>query len=660
MISGRAARPDARDESFRSPRLTPLGRVTQGKRVPFMLLEPAPQSARATMSSAAHVTEPRAPKHTSTAHPEPSIIAPRRLSAWDYTGMLAGFLLTLAITLQNSRGRIFWEDEMLGWLLLRDPSWHHMIRAWKLGADGGGFSFYLLGRAWFRLFGDSALAFRMFTSTCFGLAFVATWAALRRFYPVWIVAFATANTLFFSPPLTMHFIEGRFYGLLVMSTAAALWLALVLDEAPEPTPKRLYVASFLVHGLLTTSHLLGVVFSAFLLGATVALDTLRGRRRIGLYLATAATWLLLIPERTSIVAAGRVGRPHFWTRPPTFFDLVGAWSGYSTEIRLVLATLLVLAAFVLWRQPGDWRQAWLRQYRQRRAIYVVACGLLLVPVWFLLEGLVGTWLFNERYLQPVTLGLAYVTAELAMIAAGWPLLASLRRRFPLLSVAAVASSAVLFVALTFVWVFHHVAQNTPEAVDFTDQLTARLPHDIPVVVEDAFTFTGLISRQADSGVQYTFLLDWPFSIRPEAPRLEVTQYHLMQNWKLAGYYPDHIQDAASFLRDHDRFLVLHSGVISQAPGAPKPDIGNPVAERLAGTTGFEVRRYFTLDRLDRDDTRETVWLVCRGSCKGRSLPPEPDRCVLTARGTDCCSGPACKLPEAEVPPRFWQVQSWWK
>ena len=129
---------------------------------------------------------------------------------------------------------------MLGWLLLRDPSWSHMVHAWNIGADGGGFSFYILGRAWFHLFGDSRLAFRLFSSTCFGLAFVVLWVALRRLYPTWIVALATSNTVFFSPPLTMHFLEGRFYGLLVLSTALALWLALRLDETGGATPKRIF------------------------------------------------------------------------------------------------------------------------------------------------------------------------------------------------------------------------------------------------------------------------------------------------------------------------------------------------------------------------------------------------------------------------------------
>ncbi len=618
-----------------------------------MLFEPAQRGPAPALPPTSRVVQ-------SLGEGAPQLREARRFRPLDYAGMLAGFLLVLAITVVNSRGRIFWEDETLGWLLLRDPSWHHMIRAWNLGADGGGFSFYLLGRAWFRLFGESALAFRLFSSACFGVAFVATWAALRRFYPVWIVAFATFNSVFFSPPLTMHFIEGRFYGLLVMSTALALWLALVMEDAPDPTPGYFYVAAFLIHGLLTTSHLLGVVFSFFILCATVALDRMRGCRRFGLYLTAAASWLLLIPERTSILAAGRVGKPHFWTKAPTGIELLGAWSGFSAEIRSVLMVLGVLAVITLLRSTGGGRQALRESYHQRRPVYVVTICLLLVPVGFLLEGTVGTWLFTERYLQPVILGMAYVTAELTLIASEFPLLTAVWRRSAIMGTLMSAAATLFFAAGLFVWVFHHVAQYTPEPVDFTGQLTAHLPHDLPVVVEDAFTFTDLLGRQAGSGVPYTFLLDWPYSISPDAPRLEVTQFHLMQNWKLAGYYPDHVQYAEPFLRDHDRFLVVHNGLIDPGPDAPKPETGNPIAERLAANPAYEVRKLFTLDRTDRDNQRDTAWLVCRGSCDSASVPAQPEHCVLSARGTDCCTGPACKLPVAGAPPRFWQVRSWWR
>ena len=224
---------------------------------------------------------------------------------------------------------------MLGWMLLRDPTWRHMIFAYKQGADGGGFSFYLLGRAWLGVFGPSPLAFRLFSATCFGLAFVVTWATLRRFYGVGVTAFASFNTWFFSPPFVAHMAEGRFYGLLVLGVALAARLTAIwggrslpsqgavsgsAGQLPESGTGRrtslVYLSMFAAHGLLVTSHLLGVVFSAFLIAVMVVLDRLARRPKPWLYAAGVASWLLLLPERANIVASERVGKPWFWTKAP--------------------------------------------------------------------------------------------------------------------------------------------------------------------------------------------------------------------------------------------------------------------------------------------------------------------------------------------------------
>lgn len=573
----------------------------------------------------------------------------RQITVWDYAGMLGGFLLTLAICVHNARGRLFWEDEMLGWMLLRDPSWHHMVRAWNLGADGGGFSFYLLGRAWFAVVGASVLSFRLFSATAFGLGFVAIWAGLRRAYPTWIVALAAFNTVFFSPPLLMHFLEGRFYGLLFMATALALWLALVLNEAPEPTPKRLFVLAFLVHALLTTSHLLGVVFSGFILGGTVLLDFLSHRRRLGLYLSIAASWLLLLPEHASIVAAGKVGKPHFWTHAPDKWDLIGVYSGFSREIQVVLVVLAALAVYAFRSSAAARTNNTHAIETQRRAALIIGLSLLVAPLAFLAQGLLGgTWLFNSRYMQPITIGLAYITAELlAIIHERLTLPAWLSHR-SLLRSTGIAAAVTAWGLLLLVWDFHHVAMLTPEVPEYTAALTAHMPHNLPVVAEDAFTFTELLSRQSNSGVHYTFLLDWPFAVSAAAPRLEVTQFHLMQNWLLAGYFPHAIQELPTFLRDNPRFLVIHNGPVHPDPRTP-PEIGNPLAERLSHDPDYQVIKYFTLDRAFHDNQRETVWLVCRGSCgEVTAALPKPSYCVLWAANTPCCSDQACL---AALPPK---------
>ena len=517
--------------------------------------------------------------------------------------MAAGFFFTLTITCVLSRGRIFWEDEMLGWMLLRDPSWRHMLFAYNQGADGGGFLFYLSGRGWLRLFGPSELSFRLFSSTCFGLAFAATWAAARRFYSIGVVAFALFNTWFFSPPFVAHMAEGRFYGLLVLGVSLAVWLVLVLADVNKPTPPRLYAAMFLVHDVLTTSHHLGVVFSGFLIAATAFLDLRERRPRPLLYLTGAASWLLLVPERANIIASALVGKPHFWTKAPRLIDIVGVYTGSSKEVALVVASLLFLAALAAlrsrWSGAYVLRNAWVR----RRPVYVALAAMFLLGVAFLVEGLVGTWLFNDRYLLPLTVAVAYLTAELAQVVLEnlSPALSRLTTA-PVLCVAA----GMAFVAAMLFWDFKHLAAFSPSPRDYTAALTAELPRDMPVVCEDAFSFMGLVGRQHGSGVRYMYLLDWRQSIRPSAPALEVTQYHLLENWRKVGYFSGNIEPIGAFLQENSRFLVLHAAPI--APTGLPPEIGDPLAERLRHDAAYEVRPY---TQFDHGADRDTVWLVSR-------------------------------------------------
>ena len=248
-------------------------------------------------------------------------LPPPPLSVWDAAGMMGGFLFTLTVTYILSHKRIFWEDEMLGWMLLRDPSWKHMVQAWNIGADGGGFAFYLTGRAWFSIFGPSEVSFRLYTSTCFGLAFAVMWAAARRFYATGIVAFALLNSFFFSPVVVMHMTEGRFYGLEVLAAALTVWLAFHVADKKERISGPIYLAMFFTHALLTASHILGVVYSAFILLAIISVDLLRRRLRPLLYLSAAL--LLAAP------AAGTQGDSRVCKRWEAAFLDYAAYSARS-------------------------------------------------------------------------------------------------------------------------------------------------------------------------------------------------------------------------------------------------------------------------------------------------------------------------------------------
>ncbi len=525
--------------------------------------------------------------------------------------MAAGLLFTLLVSLVLSHHRIFWEDEMLGWMLLHDPSWRHMIWAWSKGADGGGFTFYLAGRLWFALFGASDSAFRLFSATAFGAAFCLLWAACRRFYTLPVTAFALVNTWFFNPILVCHMAEGRFYGLLVLG--AVLAAALVLRAGRiSGSPASLCLLFFLAHALLTTSHTLGVLYSANLLIALVVLDRLSGRRlRPMLYLSGALPWLLLIPEHTALAASARVGKPHFWTTPPTVSRFLGAYTSFSVEISLVLFLLALALLLSLRQRPyarrSDLQSAW----SARRPVWILAAAFLVVPLEITVGCLFGPSLFINRYLMPVAVAQVLLSAE-AVTLIRWNTLLRPSLRTPLLRHAALA----VFACLLLAWVFVHVQRSAiPQQTDYTGALTASFPKGIPVVCEDAWAFTEIIGRQHSSGVPYTFLLDWPQSLSPNAPRLEVTEYHLMENWREVGYFSGSIQPIDDFLRRTPRFFLLH---LDPPVRIIRPDgIGNPLFERFHHDRNYEVLPFGARDK----NGYQVAWIVCRGRCN--APPPDP-------------------------------------
>ncbi len=558
-------------------------------------------------------TPSSAPSTTGLSSPHRIAPDPLRWSAGELALVSLGAALILLISYTFGRGRIFWEDEMLGWMLLHDPSWHHMIRAWKLGADGGGFSFYLTGRAWFALFGSSEASFRLYSGACFAAAFVVVWSAARRFYARGIIAFALINTFFFSPPLVLHMAEGRFYGLLVLSTALAVWVAVLPPRSTRTGTWALCGLTFLVHALLTTSHLLGVAYSLSLVAATIALDWSRHHLRPRFYIAAALSWLLLLPERTAIRASAAVGKPFFWTTQPTFRRFLGAYSAFSAEISVVLLTLVLVFAIALWRKPGASLAHLRAGFQHRRPVYCVTLALLFVPLAFFVEGFFGPALFISRYLLPVCIAQALLTAE-ALALIPWRSLLPSAFLPPPKPVQILA--LLLFVSGLLFYNFAFLRPFAIGQIEYTNALSAMLPKGVPVLCEDAWSFTEVIGRQHASGVQYTYLLDWPQSLSPSAPRLEVTQYHLMQNWRSAGYFSSSIRDRDQFLQQYPEFFVLHT-IMPGVENVP-PEIGNPLLERFQHDPAYTVQLFASLKRTA---FVESAWRVCKGTCPS-SIPTQ--------------------------------------
>ncbi len=503
--------------------------------------------------------------------------------------------------------RILWEDELLGWLMLRDPSWQHMLRGWLRGVDGGGILFYLTGRLWFRIFGPSVFSFRMYSATGFAMALTAIWAASRRFYRPAIVAFAVLVTWFGSPVLVQALCEGRFYGLLMASDAVAVYLYFRVADSRQ-LPRRFYLLVFAAHACLVLSHILGVFYSSLIVLAMIILDLSKQRWRPGLYLCAALPAFLLIPCVPAIYASAKVGKPHFWSVQPSVAQFLADYSGFSFK----LGALLLLSVLVLWiggRKRGLSRRVAIG-FAERRPVYIYTAVIFLLPVLFLLEGIAGPALCIPRYLLPVTVGTMFVVAETLQL--GGSLLEDRGR----VGFAFWATVWTVFMAALLLYDFAYLPRyNSGLQKDYTVELTSQLPKSIPVICEDAFAFTELVALQHSSGVLYTFLLDWKNAIAPEAPRVEVTQYHLMQNWKDHGFFSGSIQYREDFVRRTPLFYsVSFVDSVQPNPFRPPlqveryPGIGNPLHTEFAAMPLYRVALYKVVPM---GELTAKVWRICR-------------------------------------------------
>jgi hypothetical protein len=527
----------------------------------------------------------------------------RGLSAPDYWLLAFGACLIYAIMARSSLGRLFWEDEVLGWMLLTDPSWHHMILSWQSGADGGGFSFYLTGRLWLAVFGHSMLSFRMYSASGFAVALCLLWWSARRFYSVRTVTFAALVTIFLSPVLIPHIAEGRFYGLFFAATALVIASIVACESVDKPGV--IWTACvFGANSLLVTTHILGICYSGVLLLALILIDRLRGRNRMRLYAATIASWLWLIPSKSAILSSAAVGRPHFWTEPANLKTFLLAYAGSSLRTAVIGVVLILIALMHARKRDNTLRI----QAKERLPILLIAGALFVVPVVFACESMVGPSLFNGRYMEPVEAAVMFAICELSTHVSD-ALLSFLRAK----PVEVLAWSGLVLMVLHYDLMY--LPRYSAPHADYSSALTAQLPPNVPIVCEDAFTFTELMGRQADSRVRFMYLLDWQQSVSPSAPKLEVTQYHLMENWRRVGYFADHIAYRSKFLEEQPYFIVLHTQERNQASllqggsaSIRKGFIGNPLTDRFAEDSSYSTVRFADQDL---GQLRESETLVCR-------------------------------------------------
>lgn len=476
--------------------------------------------------------------------------------------------------------RILWLDEILGWMLVTDPNWHHMLAAWRAGADGGGLGYYITCRMWLALLGQTPLTFRTFSAMgCFA-GFAGMWYALRRFYPQQVVALTILLVWFGSHTILGQMIQGRFYGLLIGAAAWALFAAVTSADNASSLTSTLAITA-IANTALVEAHTFGAFYCAAILAGSAASDCITGRRRPWFYVAALLPWILLIFSLQAIHSSANVAKPWFWTTRPHIRDLVRMYVPDAFHSALGAGVLLIALGILIARRPP------FRPSLDRSALLFPALALVIVPALVWLVSQHGTSYFVDRYLIPFTLGVCVLVTEVLMQAFG----TRSSEGKPQLAFACFATLTLAFIGWDALVRYPKEIGSPP--YDFTPALTQELPRDIPVVFESLETFAIMQTARPSSSF-FVYLLDWPVATAQDSPRGFVSNYHEMATWKEVDYFPSAIQNYEAFFGSTHRFAVVDCNC-SQA-----------FDQRVLRRPGWNARK---VGEFRRKGDSQSIWIV---------------------------------------------------
>ena len=344
---------------------------------------------------------------------------------------LTGSLLyVIFLSWHFSRARILWYDELLAWNLLTDTSFHHMWASWNQGADSGGLLFYVLGRPLVLGFRHYVFPIRLASALALWGTAVLWWGMLRRNIPGAFAAFAVAFVFLGNSTLLNYVAEIRFYALLLFTATLAVYAGSWMERA-QPSRRVAFALSFVTNGLLISSHMLGLIYSAAVLFA-VLVSAFPRRLKPAAIAGGLASWSLLATYGRAIHAGATKLN---WIPMPRPIELIRYLLHRPTDFRpfnLLLLLLLATAAGKLWYRS--------KPVPRPSLVPAFSLSMLFVPFAFYVISHAYKPLFAERYMMPYLLGLAYLTGRALWLVTEpyWPPRPSQRALVTVAALAAVA------------------------------------------------------------------------------------------------------------------------------------------------------------------------------------------------------------------------------
>jgi hypothetical protein len=454
-----------------------------------------------------------------------------------------------------SSKKYFWNDELLSYFLVADPSFQHMMAALGDAINNAPPLYFAVGWIWTKLFSASELSLRLFSSLGICAALVITWLTMRRVYSFWPVSIATLSVFCLSGIILEQNAEARYYGLFLAVSALALYDYGTLSS-PTSRGRRFSPMTAVIHALMVYTHPFGFVYSGVILLALIIHDRWHGGARPYVYLSVLASWLSFLPWLGAFLNQAALGQPRSWIPPPTLRDVIET----LTPSRDLFLILLPLSILIFWGSNGSRKapEPPPLTFSGGTSLLIVAYGFLGVPLLTWLLSVRVQPIFVARYLMPTLLGWCIL---LAALLARLPLLAGMpadafrpplrfRRDVPVL-ILAVLTITMLLPPLQYARRFPR-AELSPLGGDHQDGAA------LPIAFEYSHSFLQRFHYSTDRK-RYVFILDWDAALNTHSGLFSPAEYKTMD--ALRRNYPalfrDSVVEGSEFLRKHRRFLVLN-------------------------------------------------------------------------------------------------------
>lgn len=478
---------------------------------------------------------------------------------WEYlVPLLATASLLISCTIVSSK-KFFWNDELLSFYLLSDPSFTHMMVAWGDKFNQAPPLYFMLGWLWAKVFNATELSLRLFSSLAICLAFTLVWITLRRTYNFWAASIGTLSVFCLSELILYHNAELRMYGLFSAVCAFGLLQFDVINRRQKCSSKVL-ATNTLIHATIVLTHLYGVLYSGAILCAFVIRDRYFKVFRANVYLSVIIGWLFLIPFIGSIL--NQADNSAKWFSTVSGSELLNYFI-FSTRFPFLILGLLLVSVVLYINQSPD-RQKFETSNDNSYLIseislLILAGTFMAVPILAWIITITIKPMLNSRYILPtITISWSIILAYLSS------------RILPNFSLSQINSErlraknllknkqSLIFLILTVSLLIHPIYYA--KKVGYYSQKPGinddRYGYiELPIAMEAGHDFLTRFHYSPNRN-RYFHILDWETALNNTSSSFATGDYKHLEALKRNYPFLNSIQ-SKEFIDKYDRFLVLN-------------------------------------------------------------------------------------------------------